>query len=119
MPTIDELAPRELRSKLIDLQLDPNGEAPSANKPITLLVSYERTLPAGVMRPLVFEVQGPSARSYQRREYVRTKPPATIIFTPREGGRHTLVVREVAHNLAFGSLAIEVAGERFEDEPER
>lgn len=114
MPTLDELAPSYLRGKRLDLEVDPDDDEPRAFQPITLLVSYERTLPDGVMLPLLFEVQGPSSQSYQRREYVHGKPPRSIIWTPREGGRHLVTLREVAHNYWHNSLAIEVAGEPIE-----
>ena len=117
MPTLDELAPGYLRGKRLDLEVDPDEDAPRAFRPLLLTVGYERTLAdelGGVMLPLLFEVQGPSASSYQRREYVRGKPPSTIIWTPREGGRHLVTLREVAHNYFFGSLVVEVAGEPLE-----
>jgi hypothetical protein len=118
MPTIDELSPRTVREKKLDVQLAPNDTAPRARSPVTLLVSYDRTLPAGVMLPILFEVQGPSASSYQRREFLKHKP-TTVIFTPREGGRHHVTVREVGHNLWWGSLAFEVAGDELRAEPLR
>lgn len=113
MPTLDELAPRTCREKKLDLQLDPNADAPRAFYPVLVLVSYARTLPAGVMLPLIFEVQGPSSASYQRRDYTRSAP-GTLIFKPREGGRHLVVLREAAHCRWWGSVSFEVAGERIE-----
>jgi hypothetical protein len=113
MPSIDDLAPRTIREKKLDLQLDPSSEA-RAFSPVLVLVSYDRTLPAGVMLPLVFEVQGPSASSYQRREYTK-HAPGTIIFRPREGGRHLITLREAAHNRWWGSLAVNVVGETTDE----
>lgn len=110
MPTIDELSPREVREKRFDVQVDPEDEPPQAHRPTTILVSYDRALPMGVKLPLVFEVQGPSASSYQHREFLK-HPPKTVIFTPKEGGRHLVVIREAGHNRWFGSVAIQVAGE--------
>jgi hypothetical protein len=112
MPTLDELAPRTVREKKLDLQLEPGAEAPQAFVPIVVLVSYDRALPAGIMLPLIFEVQAPSSSSYRRREFTRFAP-AQVIFTPREGGRHLVVVREAAHHRWWGSLAIEVAGRKL------
>ena len=112
MPTIDELAPRYVREKKLDLQLEPGGESPQAFVPVVVLVSYDRTLPAGIMLPLIFQVQGPSSSSYRQRVFSRFAP-AQVIFTPREGGRHLVVLREAAHNRWWGSLAIEVAGRKL------
>lgn len=112
MPTIDELAPREVRQKRIDLTLSPSDDAPHANRPITVLVGTTRTLPAGLALPLIFEVQGPAPSSYQKRVFA-WHVPKQIVFTPREGGRHLVVLREAAHQKWWGSLAIVVAGERL------
>lgn len=111
-PTLDELAPREVRQKRIDLTLSPTDDSPHANRPTTVFVSTTRTLPAGLMLPLIFEVQGPSASSYQRRVFP-WHIPKQIVFTPREGGRHLVVLREAAHQRWWGSLAVDVAGEKL------
>lgn len=110
MPTIDEIAPRYVREKKLDISTDPESEAPRANQPVRLTVSYARTAPDGVALPLIMEVQGPSGSSYRRRVFGRVRP-AALIFTPREGGRHLVVLREAAHNRHWGSLAVNVAGE--------
>ncbi len=110
MPTIDELAPKYVRAKRIGLSLDPSVKLARANEPILLLVDYAKTLPDDVMLPLILEVQAPHASGYQKRTFGRHKPE-TIIFTPHEGGRHNVTLREAAHNRWWGSLAIEVAGE--------
>lgn len=107
---LEEISPRYIREKRLDLTLDQSVTAPSAFNPILVNVSYARTLPDGVMLPLVLEVQGPSPQSYQRREYTTVRPDG-IIFTPREGGVHLVVLREVAHNRFWGRLRIDVAGE--------
>lgn len=112
MPTLDEIAPSYVREKRIDLMLEPSAESPHANRPLTLLVAWTRALPAGLSLPLVFEVQGPAASSYQQRYFLKHLP-TQIIFTPREGGRHNVTLREVAHNRFWGSLAVQVAGEKL------
>ena len=113
MPTIDELAPRTIREKRLDITLDPSINAPRAFQPIIVTVSYARALPEDIALPLILEVQGPSAQSYQRRVYDRVRP-GSVIFTPREGGRHLVVLREAAHHRWWGSLAIQVAGEQLD-----
>lgn len=108
MPTLDELAPRLIREKRLDLSLDPEAEPPRSLRPTTVLVSYARTRPEGVMLPLIFEVQGPSSTSYQRRYFIRAAPKA-IIFTPKESGRHLVILREAHHHRWWSSLALEVS----------
>lgn len=114
MPTIDEIAPRYVREKKLDLSLEPKADPPRAFNPILVQISYERTLPADVSLPLIFEVQGPSPSSYRRTDYTRHRP-RQLIFTPREGGRHLVILREAFHNRHWGSLAIDVAGETLAD----
>jgi len=115
MQQLDEIAPLYVREKRLDLTLDQSITTVRAFAPVLVQISYERALPEGVTLPLVFELQGPSAQSYQRREYLRTAP-ASIIFTAREGGPHVATLREVAHNRWWGSLRLDVEGERIEAE---
>ena len=108
MPTLEELAPRTIREKRLDLVLDSNITNPRAFSHIQVNVSFARTMPDGVCMPLIFEVQGPSSVSYQR-HVLRFKPSA-LLFVPREGGRHLVILREASHNRWWGSLEIQVAG---------
>jgi hypothetical protein len=110
--TLDELSPAYVRDKRITLAVE-QGAKVSAGRPLLLTVSYAKTLPEGVMLPLLLEVQGPSRASYVRREYTRAAPGA-VIFTPREGGPFTVILREVAHNRWFGTLNLTVEGELIE-----
>lgn len=109
----EELSPNYVRERRIELALAPL-ETPMALRPLLVTVSYARTLPEGVVLPLIFEVQGPSPQSYQRREFLRTAP-RSIIFTPREGGEHLVSLREAYHNKWWGSLTVQVAGELLVD----
>lgn len=110
---MDELSPRYIREKRLDISLDQSLVKAKAFSALVLNVSYARTLPEGIMLPLIFEVQGPSPQSYQRREYLRTAP-SSIIWTPREGGPHLVTLREAAHNRWWGSLSLDVEGELIE-----
>lgn len=110
---LEEISPRYVREKRLDLSLDTSIPVARAGSPLLVNVSYARTLPEGVMLPLVLEVQGPSAQSYQRREFTRTVPSA-IVFTAREGGPHLVVLREVAHNRWWGALKLDLQGELIE-----
>jgi hypothetical protein len=109
---LDDICPRYIREKRITLALEP-GAATRAFGPILLTVDYSKAAPEGVVLPLILEVQGPSAQSYQRREFTRVAP-SSVLFTPREGGTHSVVLREAGHNRWFGSLRVSVEGERLE-----
>jgi hypothetical protein len=108
MPTLDELAPSYVRAKLLDLTLDPEAEAPRTFRPLTVLVSYARTKPDGVCLPLLFEVQPPTPINYQKRTFTRAAP-AFVIWTPKEAGRHLVILREAAHDRLWGSIEIQVS----------
>lgn len=112
MTILDDLAPDYIREKRISLSLGENTEK-TAGSPVLLEVDYSEADPEGVVLPLIFEVQGPSPASSQRREFRRT-PPKSIIFKPREGGTHVVTLREFSHNRWFGSLTIEVSGESLQ-----
>lgn len=111
---LEELAPTYLREPRLDLSLtlldDRTRQTPRAFQPVLVEVGYTRAEPEGVMLPLVLEVQGPSPESYQRRVFAHAAP-ASLTFTPREGGRHSVILREVAHNLWWGLLELDVEGE--------
>jgi hypothetical protein len=110
---LEEIAPRYVREKRFDLTLDAGISIVRAGASVVVNVSYVRSAPEGAMLPLLLEVQGPSPTSYQRRAYLRTAP-ASIVFSPREGGPHTLVLRELGHNKWFGTLNLDVEGELLE-----
>ncbi|MHB9005065.1 MAG: hypothetical protein ACYC6C_13595 [Coriobacteriia bacterium] len=110
---LDELSPRYIREQRIGLTLDASVTAPAAFQSILVNVSYARTLPEHVVLPLILEVFGPSAQSYQRKEFGRSAP-ASFVFRPCEGGVHKVILREAAHNRWWGSLRVEVAGELLE-----
>lgn len=77
---------------------------------LELAIDYAGADPRGIVRPLEFRVTGPSAGSFERRFYRRTTP-TSIFWTPREGGRHLVTIREVAHNRWWGRLVVVVAGD--------
>jgi hypothetical protein len=110
---LDELSPRYMREDRIDVTLDASVTSPSAFDSILVNASYARCLPEGVVLPLILEVFGPSAQSYQRHEFARVAP-SSFVFRPVEGGRHRVILREAAHNRWWGALSVDVAGELLE-----
>lgn len=107
------LNPRYMAEDRIVLALGEDQDAPAALRPVFVTVDYARTLPSGVVLPLILEVQGPSAQSYQRRVFWRALP-ADVVFVPTEGGRHLVLLREAAHNRWFGTLRVSVEGEKLD-----
>lgn len=108
--TQDEIAPGYIRNALIGITLDVTSLVVRAFQPAQLNVDYSKCLPAGIMLPLIFDVQGPNPESYQRREFLNVAPQS-LIFVPREGGRHQVCLREAGHNRWFGVLRIDVLGD--------
>lgn len=114
--TLDELAPDYLQDARIRLTPSDPISRPQARKPTTILVDAAACLPQGLMLPIEILVTGPSKKSFIRKvdsRFVRT----SFTFTPREGGRFTIVLREVAHNLWWGTLDLDVSGDPFDDKP--
>ena len=109
-PWQDEVSPSYLREDRIDLRMSDPDAVPSALRSFVVEVDYARTLPQGVVLPLVLEMIGPSPASYVRRVYSRVAPES-FVLTPQESGEHRVILREVAHNKWWGKLAIVVAGD--------
>ncbi len=108
----DDIAPEYVKARRLRLQLDPNTGTPRARQSIVIFVDYEDTLPEGIVLPLILEVQGPSTASYQRKEFLRTNP-ASLVVTPKEGGDHTVILREAAHNRWWGSVRFTATGDQL------
>lgn len=109
-PLIEELSPETVGEDLITLTLDPLTLSPRAFSPVIVDVDYSRTLPDGVVLPLELVIQAPSASGYVRR-VIRRLAPADITFTPREGGTHLVMLREMYHQRWMGRLRVPVAGD--------
>ncbi len=112
MTLLDDLSPSYVGEDRLDVRLDASQETVRALQPTLFTVDYSRALPEGVMLPLVLEVQGPSAGSYQRRIYTRV--PKSVVVTFREGGAHLVILKEVAHNRWHGKLRVQVEGDALE-----
>jgi hypothetical protein len=106
--SLDEICPPYYGEDRLDLSLTTQGRVRAFTQ-TSIAVSYARTLPEGVLLPLEMIVQGPSAQSYVRRVYSRSRP-TTLFFTPKEGGSHLILLREFAHNRWWGRVAVTVDG---------
>jgi hypothetical protein len=117
MPSAEsrEIAAEYIREKRLVLSVDPANPTPRANQSVLINIDYSKTDPVGLVLPLVFEIAGPTQRT--SREFTLDKPEF-IPWIPREGGRHKLMLREVAHNLWWGSLEVDVLGDAIDDMPQ-
>lgn len=107
----NDISPSYVRDRRLALTLAPNT-VPTANVPLVIYVDYAKTVPEGVMAPMVLEIQGPSGASYKVREYLRTAP-TSVVVKPREGGKHFVTLREAAHNRWWGGIGFEVKGDQL------
>lgn len=114
MSAQDEIAPPYGEEPRIRLTLADPLAPVQARHAVSLLVDASACAPASLCLPIEVIVTGPSERSFSRhvdRRIVRRK----FTFTPREGGRHTIVIREVAHNRWWGTLDVDVVGDSIDD----
>lgn len=89
-------------------------------RPCRVLVStieggVDRCAPYGLQLPIEVLITGPRGESDFVRIVDRRSIRSSLTWTPRGPGRHTIVVREAAHNHWFGSLDVDVQGEREQD----
>lgn len=112
LANLDDISPTYLGEDRIVLTLAP-GQAPLAGRPLTLLADYAACEPYGISLPLELIVQGTAPEAYQRRVIAKSAPEALVV-TPREGGPHSVVLREMGHNRWWGRISVSVGGDRFE-----
>lgn len=110
MSILDEIAPPYIGEDRIAVTLAPKM-VPAAFQPFTVLVDYSACdQDGGIVLPLEILLRAPSpGNSLIRR--VTTTAPETLLFTPREGGLHLVLVRELYHNRWWGRIRVSVAGE--------
>ncbi|WP_437759472.1 hypothetical protein [Sorangium sp. So ce1389] len=110
----DVLNPPSLGEQRIKLaRVLPEGQStvPPARafSPVDLEVDYAGCLPEGVVLPLELVVVAPSPSGFVQRTYRRVRP-ATVTFSPKEGGAHLVRLAEVGHARWWGSIVIDVQG---------
>lgn len=107
---IDLLVPANVGAANIKLKIarpfDPRRAFHAIDLDVELLAD---ALTSGLSLPLEMTVTAPSGKL--TRNIFRRVVPSQISFTPQEGGQHLVRLREDAHNLWWGALVIEVAGE--------
>lgn len=105
------------------IRLSPEDlSPPRAQSPFILTVSIEPAatlaLSVGLVLPLELTVTAPSAVNFYRHTFRRVIP-SFVLFTPREGGEHLVVLRELRHNKWWGSLLLNVQGDTLPRETRR
>lgn len=111
MALIDELAPDFVGKRLLKLSLN-STETPRAFSTIDVAIELlDEALTYGLILPMELTVTPPSPSGFYRKLFRRVIP-IELSFIPREGGLHTVSLREVGHNRWWGALAIDVAGDR-------
>lgn len=112
---VDELSPIFVGASAFKLSLaDPNA-TPATFVTVELAVDYTETEPEEPTLPLEMLIVGPSKESFGRKVFRRAIPDS-LFFTPIEGGRHTIVLREVGHNYWRGALVVVVEGDELPPE---
>jgi hypothetical protein len=108
----DEWSPESYGQDLILLTLSPS-QTPRQFEIVLVGVDYSACLPAGIVLPLEFTISSESGAAVFQRKILRRFPPSQISFVPREGGAHLIRLAEAHHNRWWGSLQIDVLGERI------
>lgn len=75
----------------------------------------DRCAPYGLQLPIEILITGPRGESDFKRIVDRRIVRKSLTWTPKGAGRHTVVMREAAHNRWFGSLDVVVLGDRAQD----
>lgn len=112
MSFLDDISPSYVGEDRLRLTLTDPDDLLIAFHPVLISVDYSRALPEGVMLPLELTVTAPSEVNNVRTLF-RRFAPNQIAFTPREGGSHLVRLAEMFHNRYWGSLVLEISGDRI------
>lgn len=111
--TQDEICPAYVGEDRLTLALSEDTLTPRAFAAVDVTIDYSRAdTDGGTVLPIEVTVTAPSASGFVKHTYRSTRP-TLFTFKPREGGKHLVRVREVAHNRWFGVLAVDVAGDKL------
>jgi len=115
---IDELSPDFVGGANIKLTLSDPLARLVAFTGVAIAVDYSDTDDlGGIQMPLELIVSSPSPGLFQRQNIGLVRdgisqqtPPGSVSFVPREGGQFLVLLREVGHNRAYGTLTLTVEG---------
>ncbi len=113
--TQDELCPDYVGDKRITINLSDPDAILQARTAITLTVNYDACDPEGVVLPLVLTVTTERGSSFFRQVFKHTAP-TEVTFMPQEGGTHVIRLAEFAHNRWYGSVSVDVLGDKLASE---
>jgi hypothetical protein len=109
---LDDICPSYVGEDRLRLTLaDPNDPL-IAFRAVLIDVDYSRALPEGVMLPLEMSVTAPTEAN-SKITLFRRFAPRQLAFTPREGGSFLIRLGELYHNKWWGSLVLDIAGDRI------
>jgi hypothetical protein len=112
MTFLDDICPSYVGDNRLRLTLADPDDPLIAFRPVLVNVDYSRALPEGVMLPLALTVTAPSEVNAVRMVF-RRFAPGQVAFTPREGGSFLVRMGELFHNKWWGSLVLDIAGDRI------
>jgi hypothetical protein len=112
-PLVDEICPAYVGEDRIKVSFAPN-QSPRAFAPVSVLIDYsECDADGGVVFPVEIVIIAPSPGNCEVERIDKGTLPTERSFTPREGGPHMFLVREVFGSNWWGRLRVPVAGERL------
>ncbi len=112
MTLLDDISPRYYGEDRFRLTLADPDQRLIAFGAVLVAVDYAGALPEGIALPLEFTVTAPSSVHSTRKLY-RRFAPNELAFVPHEGGSFLVRIGELYHNKWFGTLALEIAGDRL------
>jgi hypothetical protein len=112
MTLLDDISPRYMGEDRIRLTLSDPDQLLQVFRPVLITVDYSRCLPQGVVLPLEFTVTGPG-NVLTERHVSKRFAPTTLVFVPKEGGSFLVRLGEMWHDLWWGKLVLEIAGDRL------
>ncbi len=114
MAQLEDVCPAYVGASNIVLALKKPLAVVLAHRPTLITVELQdEALVSGLVLPLELQIIAPSPANFRRHFYTRSVPQQ-FAFTPREGGRHLLQLREVAHNRWCGSILVVAVGAQLD-----
>lgn len=110
MGFLEQLSPTTLRQPAIGIQLAHPLDPRRPGQAIRFLVSVDASLaPRGLILPIEEMITGPGG-TIVRQTHHRLLLAEALTFTPRKGGNFMLLLRELAHDMHYGTFAFSVSG---------
>lgn len=116
---IDVAMPDYLGARALTVALSGDTPRPTQGEPFIVDFGYEdastqgagQPAPEGVVLPLILQLIAPSGRIVFERVFEDVEPDSADMIAD-EGGLHLVRIVERYHNRWFGSLVVDVEGDR-------